>query len=45
MTNVINVHAREIAAPATVVGALLDSLGTDDDRLWPTDLWPTTRSR
>ena len=37
-----NVHARELAAPAAEVGALLDSLASDDDRLWPTD-WPPVR--
>ncbi len=42
MAHVTNVHSREIAAPAVVVGELLDSLGTPHDRLWPTDLWPTT---
>jgi hypothetical protein len=42
MAHVVNVHSREIAAPADVVGELLDSLGTPRDRLWPTDLWPAT---
>lgn len=40
--NVHNVHSREIAAPPEPVGALLDSLGSEDDRLWPVDRWPTT---
>lgn len=37
-----NVHRREIGAPAGRVGALIDGLGSDDDRLWPAELWPTT---
>jgi hypothetical protein len=37
-----NVHARELHASAGEVGALLDSLGSDDDRLWP-HRWPQLR--
>ena len=37
-----NVHARELPVPAEQVGALLDGLGGPDDRLWPSDRWPTT---
>jgi hypothetical protein len=37
-----NVHARELAASVDEVGALLDSLGRDDDQLWPQD-WPPVR--
>ena len=37
-----NVHARELAAPAERVGPLIDGLGSADDRLWPTERWPTT---
>lgn len=40
-----NVHSRELSAPAAEVGALLDSLGGEDDRLWPADRWPTTPLR
>jgi hypothetical protein len=39
MTKIHNSHAREIAAPATVVGEILDTVGSDDDRLWATDIW------
>lgn len=39
MTTIRNVHAREIAAPAAVVGEILDTLGSADDRLWATDIW------
>jgi hypothetical protein len=42
MADIRTVHTREIAAPHSEVGALLDSLGSSSDRLWPSDLWPTT---
>ncbi|PKV97760.1 hypothetical protein ATK30_8760 [Amycolatopsis echigonensis] len=38
-----NVHSRVIAADAQAVGGLLDTLATDDDRLWPVDRWPAMR--
>ncbi|VEG27391.1 SRPBCC family protein [Actinomyces howellii] len=34
-----NVHERVIAAPAQALGPLLDGLGRQDDRLWPSDRW------
>lgn len=34
-----NIHSREIDAPATAVGALLDTLAGPYDRLWPTPAW------
>jgi hypothetical protein len=37
-----NVHHRELAAPAAEVGALVDSLASPDDRLWPSN-WPRMR--
>src|SRR5258706_10809497 len=37
---VYNVHARNLAAPADAVGALLDSLASPNDRLWPRESWP-----
>jgi hypothetical protein len=39
MTRIHNVHEREIAAPAAVVGEILDTVGGADDRLWATDIW------
>jgi hypothetical protein len=30
-----NVHERTIAAPAALVGALLDTLASADDKFWP----------
>lgn len=35
-----NVHERWLAAPAAMVGALLDSLAGPEDRLWPSQQWP-----
>lgn len=40
-----NVHSREIPAAAADVGAVLAGLGSDDDRLWPSDRWPTLQFR
>jgi hypothetical protein len=34
-------HRREIDAPAATVGALIDTLGSQHDRLWPSRKWPT----
>lgn len=34
-----NVHVREIVAPSAVVGQILDTLGSADDRLWASDIW------
>jgi hypothetical protein len=38
-----NVHERRFAAPAEQVGALLDTLASPGDRLWPSLLWPPMR--
>ncbi|WP_305094465.1 SRPBCC family protein [Prescottella sp. R16] len=38
-----NVHHRMIPADARVVGELLDTLASDDDRLWPCHRWPAMR--
>ena len=35
-----NVHQRSIADPANQVGALLDTLASSADRLWPHERWP-----
>lgn len=40
---VLNVHERVIAAASQPVGALLDSLASPNDRLWPHDRWPAMR--
>jgi len=34
-----NVHERHIAAPAERVGAVLETLATDHDQLWPAQTW------
>ena len=39
MAKISNVHTREIAVPTAVVGQILDTLGSADDRLWATDIW------
>jgi hypothetical protein len=38
-----NVHERRLSATPAEVGALLDSLAGDGDRLWPSDRWPAMR--
>lgn len=40
---VLNIHEREIAAAGVAVGALIDSLASADDRLWPRTMWPPMR--
>ncbi len=40
---ILNVHERRIGAPTAEVGALIESLGSPDDRLWPGDRWPPMR--
>ncbi len=40
---VVNIHSRELPATAGEVGALIDSLAGDGDRLWPQDRWPPMR--
>ncbi|WP_336621265.1 SRPBCC family protein [Streptomyces sp. DH10] len=42
MITVLNVHERELPAAPAAVGALIDSLGTGNDRLWPPG-WPPVR--
>jgi hypothetical protein len=41
MTMVLNVHARDLHATLSQVGALLDGLGSNHDHLWPSDQWPS----
>ena len=35
-----NVHEHRISAPATLVGALIDTLASKGDQLWPSHKWP-----
>ncbi|MBC8368197.1 SRPBCC family protein [bacterium] len=37
---VLNIHEREFGCPVVQVGALLDSLATQEDLLWPHETWP-----
>jgi len=38
-----NVHERRFTLPPATVGALIDSLASSEDRLWPRDKWPPMR--
>ena len=40
---VTNIHERLIDAPLSVVGGMIDSLGSRDDVMWPGDRWPPMR--
>ena len=40
---VCNVHERELPLPPKAVGALIDTLVGNDDRLWPIGKWPPMR--
>jgi hypothetical protein len=35
-----NIHERELEADPKQIGALLDSLASNKDRLWPILMWP-----
>lgn len=37
---ILNLHQRELPVPADRVGALIDSLASTRDALWPTMAWP-----
>lgn len=38
-----NIHERGFNAGRAQLGALVDSLASDHDRLWPKELWPAMR--
>ncbi len=40
---VLNIHSRDLHTSRDAVGALLDSLASDQDLLWPGDRWPAMR--
>ncbi|UXY16259.1 hypothetical protein N8I74_04360 [Chitiniphilus purpureus] len=40
---VLNIHQRTFDMDPAVVGALLDTLASKDDRLWPGQAWPRMR--
>ena len=41
--HVRNLHEREYPVPLANVGALMDSLASSEDWLWPVDKWPPMR--
>ncbi len=43
MTAVVNIHEKHLARSLDQVGALIDSLASAQDRLWPYSLWPRMR--
>jgi len=40
---ILNIHERLLPTAPREVGALLDSLASPQDRLWPKDTWPAMR--
>lgn len=40
---VLNIHERTLHVPPALAGTLIDSLSSNDDRLWPHDSWPPMR--
>lgn len=38
--NILNIHERRLEATCNQVGALIDTLASSHDRLWPKHLWP-----
>lgn len=41
--NIRNVHERTLPCSAEEAGALIDSLASPADRVWPVDRWPAMR--
>jgi hypothetical protein len=37
---VLNIHERELDADAVQIGALIDTLASKEDLLWPKHIWP-----
>ncbi|MBA4422178.1 MAG: hypothetical protein C0390_03620 [Syntrophus sp. (in: bacteria)] len=37
---VLNIHERELNADRVQIGALIDSLASSEDHLWPKHIWP-----
>ncbi len=42
---VLNIHSREINAPKAQVVALLDTIATPNDQMWPFEKWPAMKFR
>lgn len=43
MVEILNVRERDLSAKREQVAALMASLASDDDRLWPRQWWPAMR--
>jgi hypothetical protein len=43
MMNVLNVHKRIINQPNESVSKLIETLGSKDDKIWPSENWPAIR--
>lgn len=41
--NVLNIHERELHAGADAVGAIIDAIASEKDKLWPRAFWPALR--
>jgi hypothetical protein len=41
--NIVNIHERVLQVDPAAAGALIDSLSSSQDRLWPKQLWPRMR--
>lgn len=37
---IINIHKRQFDQPTTLLADILDTIGSDNDRLWPKEKWP-----
>jgi hypothetical protein len=40
---ILNIHTRDLHTSRDAAGALLDSLASKQDQLWPRDRWPAMR--
>jgi hypothetical protein len=40
---IVNIHECRLEAGLPEAGALIDSLASDEDRLWPHEHWPSIR--
>ncbi|TPN86296.1 hypothetical protein [Aquimarina algicola] len=40
---VINIHKRVLNQPRSRITELLETLATDDDKIWPKEKWPTMK--
>ena len=40
---VLNIHQREIQQPKIIIGQLISTLSSKEDKVWPTEKWPAMR--